>query len=341
MKLTNLHAFEKHLEGASPKHFSDVYLLMSTDGFHRKQGVEKLSKAFSNGQKSSQFNHQVFDAERHSIGAIAQEFDTLGFFSAKRLIVIHNVDAFDKSASAVLEKYLDSPSPAICLALTSKGLHRASSLYKKLEKIGVVVDVAEEKPWEKEKSVVAWLAAEAKAHNKNMSLKAAELMVKRMGTDQTLLQNELHKLLCYIGEKPAVEPADVATICSCAPMENIWQLGEAIFGRDTPTSIRMGRSQLASDTPLIPLLRQIRSQFQTEFQVSTLLRRGATAADITQEFPYMRGTILDRHIKQAQSYGVDRFKEGILNIDKAEMEAKNSSLDPELILDILMVKLTT
>jgi DNA polymerase-3 subunit delta len=124
-------------------------------------------------------------------------------------------------------------------------------------------------------------------------------------------------------------------------METTWQLGEAVFTHDAPSAIRIGRSQLSSDTPLIPLLRQLRSQFQTEFQVCTLLLRGASPSDITQEFPYMRGAILDRHIKQARGYGLERFKEGILAIDKAEMEAKNSSMDPEFIFDVLMVKLTT
>lgn len=341
MKLTNLNAFEKHLEGAAPKHFADVYLLMSPDAFHRKQGTDKLSSLFLKGQKASPFSCQIFDAERHDIDAIAVELDTLGFFAAKRLIVINNVEAFDKASLAVLERYLESPTSAICLALTSKALHRGSALYKKLEKIGVVLDVAEEKPWEKEKSVVEWLVTASRVQGKQMAPRAADMMVKRMGTDQTLLSNELLKLVCYVGSRPAIEQNDVAAICSCTPMENTWQLGEAIFSRDAPTAIRIGRSQLASDTPLIPLLRQIRTQFQTEFQVCTLLQRGASPSDITQEFPYMRGAILDRHIKQARGYGIDRFKEGILAIDKAEMEAKNSSLDPEFIFDVLMVRLTT
>ena len=83
-------------------------------------------------------NYQAFDAERHSIGNIIGELNTMSFFGSKRMIVVHNIEAFDKSALEALEKYVGAPSASICLVLTSKGLHRASSLYKKLEKVGVV-----------------------------------------------------------------------------------------------------------------------------------------------------------------------------------------------------------
>lgn len=341
MKLTSLQAFEKHLEGASPNHFSDVYFLMSPDSFHRKQGIDKLVSLFLKGQKASSLSCPTFDAERHGIEVIAEELYNLSFFGSKRLIVINNIEAFDKATLTKLEEFLDSPNRSICLAMTSKLLHRASSFYKKLEKAGVVLDVAEEKSWEKEKSVVEWLGATCRAQGKQLAPRAAELMVKRMGADQTMLSNEVKKLVCYVGDKPSIEQNDVVAICSCTPMENAWQLGEAIFARDTSSAIRIGRSQLSSDTPLIPLLRQIRTQFQTEFHVCTLLQRGATPSDITQEFPYMRGTILDRKIQQARGYGISKFKEGILAIDQAEMDAKNSSLDPEFIFDVLMVRLTT
>lgn len=342
MKLTSLNAFEKHLEGAAPKHFTDVYLLMSPEAYHRSYGAEKACQLFFKGSGGpTPLNYQAFDAERHSIGNIIGELNTMSFFGSKRMIVVHNIEAFDKSALEALEKYVGAPSASICLVLTSKGLHRASSLYKKLEKVGVVLDVAEEKSWEKEKTVTEWLVNTCRAQGKQIAPRAADMMVKRLGTDQTLLSNELNKLLCYVGVRPTVEQADVVAICSCSPMENAWQLGEAIFNRDAASAIRIGRSQLSGDTALIPLLRQLRTQFQTDFHVCTLLQRGATSADITQEYPYMRGAILDRHIQQARGYGIEKFKSGILAIDKAEIDAKNSSLDPEFIFDVLVVRLTT
>ncbi len=341
MKYTALGAFEKHLQAASPHNFADVYLLMSEDPYRRKQGLEKLTSLVLQGKPPSHLTYQAFDGERMSATTLMAELNALGFLAAKRLVVVSAAEALDKAVSTALEGYLTSPNRSVCLVLVSSGLHRGSSFYKKLEKQGIVMDLPEEKSWEKEKSVIEWLMNQAHAQGKQLIPRAATAMVKRMGTDQMLLEQELNKLICYVGKGTAIQEADVGAICSCSDQENTWQLGEAIFNREGSAAVRIARSQLNQETPLIALLRQLRSQFQTEFQVCTLLKQGGGAAEIAHEFPYMRGAILERHMKQAQHYGLDRFRKGLLAIDEAEMEAKNSALDPEFILDVLMVKLTT
>ena len=48
-EVTSLNAFEKHLKGAAPKHFTDVYLLMSPEAYHRSYGAEKACQLFFKG----------------------------------------------------------------------------------------------------------------------------------------------------------------------------------------------------------------------------------------------------------------------------------------------------
>src|SRR5262249_40672120 len=132
---------------------------------------------------------------------------------------------------------------------------------------------------------------------------------------------------------------DVAAVCSSINLDNAWQLGEAIFRRDVPTALRISKGLLADGTAFIALLRQIRTQFQTEFQVCSILSRGGSHAEIAQEFPYMKGQILDRHMHQAQSYGMQRFKSALLAIDEAELSAKNNG-DPDFLAERLIIKLT-
>jgi DNA polymerase-3 subunit delta len=54
----------------------------------------------------------------------------------------------------------------------------------------------------------------------------------------------------------------------------------------------------------------------------------------------MKGQILERHIQQAQHYGLEAFKKGLLAIDESEMRAKNSSVDEKILLELLMMQLT-
>lgn len=341
MKYSTLGAFEKHLQSAAPDHFSDIYLLLAKDAFVRRQAVDKLSALILKNQVATGLNLYAFDAEKQSIHTVMQELEMLAFFVKKRLVIVHNADAFDKAATTKLENYFASPNHTVCLVLSAETLNRSTNFYKKAEKVGVVLDIPEEKPWEREKNVAEWLRTEAIAQKKQMSSTTCQTMVKQLGTDQTLLHGELQKLVCYVGDRPTIEEKDIAAICTTVNLDNAWQLGEAIFNRHAAIALRITKGLLADGTALIALLRQIRSQFQTEYQVCTILAQGGTPADISQEFPYMRGSILDRHVKQAQTYGMNNFKKGLLAIDEAELQAKNSSVDPEFLADMLIVKLTT
>lgn len=341
MKYSTLTAFEKHLVGAAPNHFAEVYLILAKESFARKQAIDRLSKLVIKEESSGEFCLQIFDAERQPIDLILQELETLSFFIKKRLIVVHNVEAFDKASTTKLESYLANPNRSVCLVLTASSVNRNTTFYKKTEKAGVILDVAEEKPWEREKSMVEWLRAEAALAGKQMTPQTCQLMVKQLGTDQALLHGEMQKLICYVGEKSSIEERDISAICVSINLENIWQLGEALFRRDAATALRISKNFLSEGTALIAFLRQIRSQFQTEYQVCSILSRGGTAAEVAQEFPYMKGAILDRHIQQSQAYGMQRFKEGLLAIDETELKAKNSSADPDLLAERLIIKLVS
>lgn len=339
MKYTNLAAFEKHLEGAAPNHFSQIYLVLSKESFVRKQATDVLTALYLKGEQPELSLH-TFDGDKHSIDMIMRELMSMPLFSKKRLIIVHNVDALDKDATTKLEAYAAAPNRSVCFAATATTVNRATTYYKKMEKIGVVLDVAEEKPWEKEKYVADWLFNEAAKIGKKLPMPSCQALVKQLGTDQSVLQSELQKLICYVGERQTITDRDIAAICSVANLDNGWQLGEAIFRRDPPAALRISKGLLTDGIALIALLRQIRSQFQTEFQICTILTRGGTPNDVAQEYPYMKGAILDRHVRQSQEYGLQRFKEGVLAIDAAELQAKNSMVDPDFIAERLIIKLT-
>lgn len=341
MKYSNLRAFEKHLEGAAPQHFAEVYMVVAKEEFARKSAADLLITALLKEEKVPQMAVRLFDGEKHSIEEILQDLGALTFFSKKRLVLLQNADSLDKAATGKLEHYFSHPNPSVYLVITTASINRATTFYKKAEKAGVILDIAEEKPWEKEKLLAEWLSGAAAKMGKKMEHQICSLFLKQLGMDQVLLEKELEKLVCYLGERKEILPQDIAAICSSVNVENAWQLGEAIFRKDTLSALRIGKALLAEGIALIALLRQLRSQFQTEYQVCSILSNGGSSFEVTQQFPYMKGPILERHVQLARGYGMKNFKKGILNIDDTELQSKNSSTEPELLVEMLFVRLTT
>lgn len=341
MKYSNYRSFEKHLEEAAPHHFASLYTLIDKDSFSRKAALDKLLEILLTGIGNRELCLKQLQGESLSIQEFSSELNSLAFFSERRIFLIHNCEKISKSLIEKLEPYFNHLPRQTYLILSFSTLASNTNLYKKLEKQGIILDIAEEKPWEKEKSLQTWLIAEAATQRKSIDPQASQILIKQIGADKALLQQELNKLICYVGERDSITLKDISAISTGIPSDNIWQLGEAIFKKEASEALRISRGILEEGAALLSLLRQIRTQFQTELEVGCILARGGNGEDVSRRFPYMKGGILNRHLQMAQSYGVAKLKEGILQIDAAELKAKNSASDPQLLSELLMIRLTS
>lgn len=338
MKYATLKALESHLEESV---LYPLYMIIGKEPFERKLAVDRLVSVALKKASNPDLALKIFEGERLTLEELMQELNTFGFFAEKRVILIQNGDKLSKSLMEQLENYYQNPNPSVCLVISAAAINKTTNFYKKGEKAGAALEFAEEKPWEKEKSLQAWVQTLATAENKRMDPQAALALVKQVGTDQSLLFQEVKKLVCYIDTRQEITPQDISAVCTQTNGENAWQLGEAIFKRDAVAALRISKGLMEEGTAVFSLIRQIRTQVQTEYQICSLLATGATPNMISEKFPYMRGRILDNHISMAQNYGLARFKKAMLKIDEMELLAKNSSIDPDVLAELLIVKLVT
>ncbi|BBI17142.1 DNA polymerase III subunit delta [Neochlamydia sp. S13] len=339
MKYSHLKAFEKHLESAAPVHFAPVYTIICKDEFNRKIAYERLISHLLGEQISNPMALCIYSDEKVDISKVMAELHSLGSFVSKRVVVIHHAESLLKAATEKLLAYYENPNKNVYLVLTATSLNASTNFYKKSERVGIILEIAEEKPWEKEKSLKEWIDQTINHYGKQINPSASQALLKQMGTEQAIISQEIEKLVCYVGEKRQISLEDVDAVCIPVNTETIWQLGEALFRRDASTALRIAVALLQEGTPLLILLRQIRSQFQTDFQVCTILAQGGSGAEVSKQFGYMKGQILERHVQLARNYGMARFRRGMILIDEAETSAKNSSTDHSYLIERLIAKL--
>lgn len=202
-----------------------------------------------------------------------------------------------------------------------------------------MLDIPEEKPWQKEKSIADRIAKTVAAEGKTIDPAAADLLKQHLGTETALVKQELEKIFCYIAERKEITPEDICTLCSSVNIESAWQLGDAIFTFDIKGAIRMTKGLLNDGVQIIELLRQVRSQVKTKMQICSILHSGGGSQGVSKMFPYMRGNILNRNIEQAQKFGLERCRRGLIAIDNTELQVKSSSFDPSFLAEMLMFKL--
>lgn len=341
MKYTSIKALEKHLEeSTSLKEFSPIYLLLGKDRFLSKTAANKIKKFLIPNEKNSNFSLKTLEGDTLTEKELDEELYSLSFFSSNKILLIEEIDKASKSIIKKLESYFLHPAKTLTLILLATSFASNTNFYKNAAKTGIILDLPEEKEAEKIKNLTEWVIEKIEAEGKKIDVKTAQTLVKFTRNDPSLLSQELEKILCFIDNRNIITLQDIESICSNAQVETIWRLVEAIFKRDTATALQITNSLLNNGESFFTLIRQIRNQIQTDFSVCSILANGGSSKEITELFPYMKGFILDQHISQAKTFGLTKFRESIILIDEAELKAKNSSLDHDLLLELLIIKLS-
>ncbi len=334
MKFTNQRGFDKHLAEAAPHHFAPVYLLINKEDFDRKEIVKTLSRLLLKNLPNDEHHIKRFDASEHSFKQLMQELGAYHFFAKKRVIILENAQELKKEETELLEYYFSNPDPSIYLIFAATAINRAARFYKQVEKAGVILDLEEKKPWEKEAALVSFLIQWFKEQGISVPSAVAQSIVKTVNQDKFFLQQEMEKLLCFLGERKELTSRDVAAVGSGSFVQNIWQLGDAIFNRQGSLAIEIACQLLNSGENFIALLRSLRTQFQTR-----LLGAVSPPEEVQSRYPYLRGQMLHKQIQQAQKYGAAACRKGLLLIDETELLAKNGAFAPNLLLEKLLFQL--
>ncbi len=334
MKYTNVAAFKKDI---SPSQGASLFMIISKEDFERQEVVNHLIDILKIERESL----IKFQGAHLSIEALNTELYSMGLFASRRMILIREADKLQKPLLPVLLKFLSKPTQDVFVILETEAFNRNTNFYKEVDASGVMLDVPELKPKDKVSALLGVLREKAATSGKTIDPQVCNLMLNQLGTDQALLHNELEKVICYVGDRKIITAEDVRSICGSVPQETIWQFGDALFKKEAPAALKMVHGLLSDGTHFLSLLRQIRSQFQTKYQVCSILASGGSSADIEKQFPYMKGFVLETNVRMAQGYGLEGFKKAMIAIDEAELAAKNSQVSPELSAEILVIKLTS
>ena len=190
MKYQNLRSFQKHLSSAAPHHLCRMYFVAISDDFERAQAIDSILAHL--GNSASRFSGVDCDL-KECIDAM----QTRSLFG-ETVIVFDEVEKLSKDKQLLLCKHLKEPAGYVLFGARSK-----TQVAPVVEKEGVVLDLLEEKPWDKEKRLAEQMNERAKRAGKRLAPDFASILFERLGIDPALLESEidpnhgLHKTSVY------------------------------------------------------------------------------------------------------------------------------------------------
>lgn len=332
MKFNRATAFEKHLLEAKKEHLAPVYLLAIPDAYERKRMAEQVAARIGFFYPDSIFTTK----EAIPIVHLLDELNTISLFEKNRIIFYDSIQLIKKEELSGLTRYFANPASSTYLILGISHAKIAQEIYMEGKKHLISCDFTEEKPWDRKERLKNYLRRFVTSRKKKCSLYLIEQLLEKRGMDLAILEQDLEKIITFIGKRLHIEELDLATICNDQKLANLWQLSDGIL---------FSKQKLSLDSEidiscLLSLIGQMRLQLQRSLEIRILLEKKISYAEICLKFPSIKKSLLEKLLSFVQEREEKWLIQALHHLFQIEMLAKNSAATPAVLLHMLNCQLS-
>jgi DNA polymerase III subunit delta len=200
-----------------------LYVVFGDEPFLKRQVLRAIRQRVL-GADGDEQAVSVYAGDKATWAEVFDELETVPFFFPRRLVVVDNADPFVSNFRADLEKKIGSLPATGTLVLDVKAWAATTRLAKLVDNSATLVcksvPLAKLPSW-----CTEWALAQ---HDKQLPGNAAALLVDLIGAEMGLLDQELHKLAVYVGNRKKIDANDVDRLVGNSRAANIWKIFDAI-----------------------------------------------------------------------------------------------------------------
>ena len=317
MRYDNLGSFQRHVENTLKDHFLPVYLIISPDRNLSCWVMEWMKKFFKGF-------------------ALSRSVDDLApsLFATDTLVMLES-----EELPPELPKFLESQPKGILLLLSLPKLEASNPLYKKVEKVGVILQLSVLKPWEKETFFTDYLMRRASYEKILLALDAAKAIAARSNGDPFAVDSHYEKLSLWKWDEKKIHLQDVNSLVPQSMEETLFRFTDALFLKKTGSAFEIGEKLVEQGTSPLAILKTFRTQCVLLYQLKNHLNGSIQLDEITSKHPYLKGNILEQKLTQARMHSLAAFQASLLKADELERFYKSSSTSDELFIDLAVSSL--
>lgn len=241
------------------------------------------------------------------------------------------------------------------LLLTAVQVDRRMRLYKRFEETGAAIYLGMERERSgriSRENLLEFVNQQVRESGKNIEPAAREMILARAGDDLRSVQQEIDKLVLFVGEQPVIRAADVAMIFADRGEGWIFDLTRALGERDASAALAQLARLLAQGEHPLRLLGTIaaevrrllaaRQLLQTDFARSW--KRGMSFQQFQQNVLTRGAPLLTRNpyadylcFRRAERFSLSDLHAYMEEIFAADLRLKSSGGQPRLVMERLLL----
>ena len=299
---------------------TSLAIIHGDDDFAVKQRARQIFDKWS--AELGGMDHEIIDAQvsnagdaLKALGRLRESLQTLPFFGSGKAVWLKDCSFLGEDRTAGVQAVTESLTElaaelkafswgSVRLLISAGKVDKRRTFFKTVEKLGLAESFEavsiDDKDWAT--TAEGWALRAFKERNKTISDDALAEFVNSVGPSHRQIQSEAEKLVLYVGDRPAIESADVDAIVTRNKHARAFALGDALGERNLPRLLRtldeeLWDMQFDRDKSEIGLLYGLISKVRAMIFLKEMLREGWIRA----------GTDFSRFRSQLEQVPADRL----------------------------------
>lgn len=303
----------------------DNYSLLQTAGLI----INEVDKYIS-----TDFDKETLYGNDRTVNDIISMSTTFPFGSDKKLIYVKDADKLKEKKN--LTSYINSPAGFTVLIMVHNGTISGGEAepFNSIQKNNYLFEAAELKGHH----LVQWLINTCEAKNKSISKPDAEYFIELTGEDKFILENQLEKILTYIGDKYEITFEIIRTIVSSIRVHSIFDLQDAIGKKNKAASLKISFNLLENGIEVPQIVGMLTKYFATLSKLSSLLNSRLPRNEIAARagiYPYF----YDSYLKAKNQFTDKELYSSVNALLKADISLKTTSKDKKTIITEMITEM--
>ncbi|MCS7054165.1 MAG: DNA polymerase III subunit delta [Ignavibacterium sp.] len=339
MSKSNLPSFVDIRSEIKSKKLKPIYFLFGEDLFGINRAVSDIKKIVE-AQISSDFDNETFYCSDRDINLsdIVSVAKTFPFGDGKKLIIVKNAEELkysDKDENFLT--YIKNPADFTVLIFIYEGKisNLNSEPFKSLSKNQFLYEFSELRS----DMLVKWVIEFVNDKNKRITKENAEFLVDIVGESRVLLENQIEKIVQYIGENEEITFKAIEELTTKLKTYTIFDLLNALDKKDKSNSLKIAYNLLDnSELGLLGIIAMLNKHFTTLLRIDELEKLKMTEEEKAKALGINK-YFYSNFAKATRLYGLNQISRSLKAIYQADLRVKTTSLDDKTILTILIAEI--
>ena len=244
--------------------------------------------------------------------------------------------------------YLNAPPADATLVLDLERLDGRTRMARSISPRGSIVECkalfSSPPPWSQapphDHDLARWVVAETRARSKTIGMEEAHRLTLRVGGNLFVLEQEIEKLVSYVGDRPGIETADIDRLTGASRKEKLFELSDAVLERRTGEALdrtrrlfeegfvgKNGRPVLLPAAIALATAGHLATRFRRIHEVWLLLHASGgriDSQDVASELG-IKPFAAQRSMAQARRLDRERFVALFAELDRCDRDLKSSA----------------